>query len=785
MQTPTRREGNASRVHSAKRGETLGPVQATLRIMSPAAAIAIAVAVSACVPGNVVQDQVSDPKSGPLRSAARAAEETALLEPGRLPHPAPEIPIPVTPSDASVPRLGHVDRMVQEVHDGAPLNTPDVWARMRRQFTISRPHSSRIRHQADWFRRNHDYFDRVAERSRDFLPYIVREAERRGLPLELALLPVIESAFQPFAYSPARASGLWQFIPSTARLYGLRMNWWYDGRRDLVAATSAAFDYLEKLHRDFDEDWLLAVAAYNWGEGNIRRALARNRKHGKPLDFWSLKVPKETRTYVPRWLAVCDIVARPEHYGMDLQRVPDEVGFRLVEVDHQIDLALAADLAEISLDRLYRLNAGYRRWATEPQGPHQLLIPASNADAFARRVASLAPRQEVTWREHVVVAGDTLSGIAEMYRTSVDALAHHNRLNDTLIREGEQLLIPKSPGDLDTETLVADVSRELSPARRGDESTRARRHRVKKGDSLWLIARRHGIALADLVARNRLDPEVWLMPGQILELRESSRPSTPVATSSEKRGGERYVVRNGDNLWLIARRQGVSVDNLLAWNQLDRDVWLMPGQILALGASSAPVPAAPIARMDGRYTVRDGDNLWLIARRHGVSVADIRNWNGLDADDWLMPGQVLSVHRAQRLTLSDSTILAEGREGKRHVVRNGENLWVIARRYGVSVHELRAWNGLDPDDWLMPGDVLEVQRSSIRIPSSVSRMGGNGHYVVRNGDSLWVIARRHSISAAQLASWNELTIDGVLRPGQTLKIAPPSGAHGKAATGSL
>ena len=565
----------------------------------------------------------------------------------------------------------------------------------------------------------------MSERSRDYLPYIVREAERRGLPLELALLPVVESAFRPFAYSPARASGLWQFIPSTARLYGLRINWWYDGRRDLVAATAAAFDYLEKLHRDFDGDWLLAVAAYNWGEGNLRRALAHNRRNGKPLDFWSLKVPRETRTYVPRWLAVCDIVARPEHYGMTLLNVPDEVGFRLVELDHQIDLTLAAELAEISLDRLYRLNAGYRRWATEPQGPHQLLIPASNADAFTRRVASLSPEQRMTWRHHEVVAGDTLSAIAKQYRTSVDALTHHNRLNGTLIRVGDHLLVPEGPAGLDTHALSSEVRRGLSLAQSGGERTRARRHRVKKGESLWLIARRHGVPLADIVAWNRLDPEAWLMPGQILELRESSEPSVPAITASTKRDSGRYVVRNGDSLWLVARRHGVSVDDLVAWNRLD-------------------------------------------------------------PDDWLMPGQVLRVHESPRLALSTSTVRTDGEhESARHVVRDGENLWLIARRYGVSVRDLRAWNGLDPDDWLMPGEILDVHRRSGQAPSHASREGGEDSYVVRNGDSLWLIARRHSVSAKQLASWNELSIDGVLRPGQTLKLTPPSGAAGTAATNSL
>ena len=745
--------------------------------------IAVGMVLSACVQSSPVRDLVADPT--PDRAPRAATAETLALEPGPPPQPLPPSPPPIPTSGSSETRHAESESVTDEIQGEVLLGDPDIWARMRRQFTIPRTHSSRIQRQADWFRRNHDYFDRVAERSRDYLPYIVREAEHRGLPLELALLPVVESAFQPFAYSPARASGLWQFIPSTARLYGLRINWWYDGRRDLVAATAAAFDYLEKLHRDFNGDWLLAVAAYNWGEGNLRRALAHNRRNGKPLDFWSLKVPRETRTYVPRWLAVCDIVARPEHYGMTLLHVADEVGFRVVELDHQIDLALAAELADMSLDRLYRLNAGYRRWATEPQGPHQLLIPASNADAFTHRVASLAPEHQVTWRHHEVVAGDTLGAIAVQHRTSVDALIRHNRLNGTLIRVGDHLLVPEGPAQLDTHALSAEVRRGVSLAQRGEERIRARRHRVKKGENLWLIARRNGVPLADLVAWNRIDPEAWLMPGQLLELRDSSEPSVPATTAAAKRESGRYVVRNGDNLWLVARRHGVSVDALRVWNRIDPDDWLMPGQVLELSGPSVPAPAATTKRERRRYIVRNGDSLWLIARRHGISVDELRAWNRIDPDDWLMPGQVLRVRELPRLTLSTSTVRADGEhESERHIVRDGENLWLIARRYGVSVRDLRAWNGLDPDDWLMPGEILEVHRRSRHASSLASREGPDS-YVVRNGDSLWLIARRHSVSPKQLASWNELSIDGVLRPGQTLKVAPPSGAAGEADTDSL
>jgi len=233
----------------------------------------------------------------------------------------------------------------------------DAWKRIATGLRLTRDISEKTTaSKLAWFARNQAYLDRVSERASPYLYYIVEELDKRDMPLDLALLPIVESAYNPFAYSPSRASGIWQFIPGTGKHYGLKQNWWYDGRRDIVAATDAALNYLQKLHNDFNGDWLLALAAYNSGEGNVARAIRRNKKAGKPIDFFSLRLPRETRGYVPSLLAVAEIVANPEKYNVTIQAIENDQYFKQVDIVSQIDLATAAELSELSIEELYTLN---------------------------------------------------------------------------------------------------------------------------------------------------------------------------------------------------------------------------------------------------------------------------------------------------------------------------------------------------------------------------------------------------------------------------------------------
>ena len=474
--------------------------------------------------------------------------------------------------------------------DVAPPEKADMWHRARTRFELELENRPSLHREIAWYQRNQKYMERVSDRARLYFHYIVSEVERRQLPGELAMLPVVESAYQPFAYSPARASGIWQFIPSTGRLYGLRYSWWYDGRRDVVESTRAALDYLEKLHAEFSGDWLLALAAYNSGEGNVRKAIRRNRRAGKPTDFWSLKLPRETRSYVPRLLAVAAIVAEPDRYGLTLKPIADEPYFAATRLDGQIDLALAAEMAKVSLEELYLLNPGFSRWATDPDGPHQLLLPVDSIADFEKQLAALPADQRVRWHRHVIRSGDTLGTIAHKYRTSVSALQQANNLRGTTIREGRSLIVPVASRSLADYRLSAEMRHAMR--RRIPGSGNKIIYRVRRGDSLWLISRRFGVSMSKLAGWNGLAKRGVLRPGQRLIIYRGAAPAkvasatvTKVASLEAAQSlahGSVHVVRRGDNLWTIARRYQLSARNLAGWNRIEWDAVLQPGQTLML-----------------------------------------------------------------------------------------------------------------------------------------------------------------------------------------------------------
>ena len=482
--------------------------------------------------------------------------------------------------------MPEVAEQLQEVIESLPAETVpgDLWQRMLQGYVLSIPDNPRIDRELNWYKTHPGYLKRIQERAAPFLHFIMEEIDKRGMPAEIALLPAVESAFQPFAYSPGRAAGMWQFIPGTGRQYGLKQNWWYDGRRDAVASTRAALDYLQALSKQFKGDWELALAAYNSGAGTVRKAISRNKKRAKATDFWSLKLPDETSAYVPRLLALAEIFRDAEIHGIDLQVLPDKPYFATVDIESQLDLALAAEMADLPIQDLYRLNAGFNRWATDPDGPHRLTLPLDKLEAFRERLAALPPEKRLTWKRYKIKSGDSLSVIARRHGTTSKLIKEVNKLSGNRIRAGKHLLIPVSSKTLEHYVYTQDQRKAAiqNRSRKGHKL----HYRVKPGDSLWKIAKSHKVSYKKLAAWNGMAPGDPLKSGQKLVIwvtksASSSKVSLLDLQPSGTQSRLQYKVRRGDSLSRIAQRFNVSVTDLKRWNTLNGK-YLQPGQRLKL-----------------------------------------------------------------------------------------------------------------------------------------------------------------------------------------------------------
>ena len=458
-----------------------------------------------------------------------------------------------------------------------PAQYGDLFDRIRAGFRLEdASERAAVDQQLRWYVSNPDYLQRAFGRADLYLYYIVTELERRGMPLELALLPVVESAFEPYAYSRARASGLWQFIPGTGSKYGLKQDWWYDGRRDIVESTRAALDYLQSLHDEFNGDWLLAIAAYNCGEALVERAVDMNRGAGRPVDFWDLWLPRETKAYVPKLLAMKRLVLDPEAFGLAFSPIPNQPYFARVSTQGQVNLRIAAEIAGISPEDLYELNPAFHRWATDPAGPHFVLVPVEAADVFAENITQLSADQRLGVAHYSVHRGDSLASVALKFHTSVVVLRELNDLPVGGITVGDDLRVPGAMTDLPAKVVLAAARVDGRVRVRG---AHAHVQVVRRGDSLWTIARRSGMNVNTLAVLNGLQPDDPLRAGQRIRL------STDSGGRVHRRHVE-YTVREGDTVPLIARLFQCSVPQLLAWNGLSTHSHLRTGQKLRIHLAS-------------------------------------------------------------------------------------------------------------------------------------------------------------------------------------------------------
>ncbi len=470
------------------------------------------------------------------------------------------------------------DAGVPDVTAAKQIRHDDVWERVRDGFRIddsAQPNPLVAVHEA-WFADRPQNVRRLLERARPYLYHIVEELDQRAMPMEIALLPMIESAFNPTALSPSAASGIWQFIPSTGRLYGLKQDSWYDGRRDFTEATRAALDYLGKLYLDFG-DWRLALAAYNCGEGCVARAIRKNVELGLPTDYASLSLPNETRHYVPKLLAVCNIVGEPERFGITVEPLANRPHFDQVTVHASLDVQSAARLAGVSSDEFLALNAAFPRKIIRSDTPVNLLVPVEKADEFQRNLAS---GDWDSWQPYAAQKGERPQAIAQRFGTTVARLDAHNQMQ---VRHGKLVR---------AQTLLVPVKGRDGPATR-EVTSSTTRHEVQRGDTLYGIARRHGLAIDQLV---RANPGLSgdLRPGQVLRLSPDKEAAAELPPGAVQRVGlkvhtERpaqpvhYTVGRGDTLYGIARRFDVSLADLASWNPgTGRDIPLRPGQRLVV-----------------------------------------------------------------------------------------------------------------------------------------------------------------------------------------------------------
>jgi membrane-bound lytic murein transglycosylase D len=496
--------------------------------------------------------------------------------------PSSTYPLPATPPSAQSPFVVEPTAPEEptQVAGLTPAQYSDLFDRIRAGFKLDdHPEQSGIDQQLDWFASNPDYLQRAFGRSELYLYHIVTQLEARGMPLEIALLPVVESAFEPYAYSRARASGLWQFIPDTGSRFGLKQDWWYDGRRDIVESTRAALDYLQALHDEFNGDWLLAIAAYNCGEMAVERAIDANRAAGKPTDFWSLRLPTETRAYVPKLLAMKRLVSDPETYGLSISRIPNQPYFARVDTKGQINLKLAAEIAGVTDEELYELNPAFHRWATDPNGPHYLLLPVDGAEVFNENITQITQEQRMGLGHYTVHRGDSVVSVARHFATSVNVIRDLNDLPTGPLVVGTDLRIPSSTAMQLPPKVVLAAARVDGKIRENRRERRVRIHAVHAGESLWTIARRHGMNVNTLASMNGLHPGDPLRAGQKIRF-STSRASTAHSSSDGRRVV--YIVRAGDTLRQIAKLFQVSVSQILAWNGISSESHIQKGQKLTI-----------------------------------------------------------------------------------------------------------------------------------------------------------------------------------------------------------
>jgi len=501
---------------------------------------AASVLLAACASQQPAPDGMEAATAGTKGSAGRARPDSPVLAPAEVnarTDPALAKPLDATrlpPFEgkreelAGATALPRVDRTVRQ---------NDVWQRIRDGFSMPDLSGSLVAEKTAWYVARPEYLKRVFERSRRYLYHIVDEIEKRGLPTELALLPMVESSFNPMAYSRAHASGLWQFIPGTGKRYELSQNWWYDGRRDIVASTSAALEYLKDVY-EMNGDWHLALASYNWGENAVARAVEKNRREGKPTDYDSLNMPAETRHYVPKLQALKNIVANPQLFGIDLDPIPNQPYFASITKTRDIDVRLAAKLAEMPVEEFIALNPGFSRPVIRAEMTPRIVLPADRVDVFHENLTKYDDKSLVSWQTYQPVKGDSLEGIAKKYGVSVAQLKEVNGITPRTKGMPVLMVVPTGSsinGAKDQGRLPIMYAPPIPLA-----GPRTFVHTVKAGETLPGIAAHYRVS-ADELRRWNKDKVGRLSAGQRLVVQTKGTPARTKPAAKSTNGKPRVA----------------------------------------------------------------------------------------------------------------------------------------------------------------------------------------------------------------------------------------------------
>lgn len=482
-----------------------------------------------------------------------------------------------TPPDRGITSPPAATQQPLQTSSSQPLftNSPDdLWELTRENFQLTDDaYHKAVDTQIQWYSQYPSHMRRITENAARYYHYVLNEVLKRGLPAEIALLPAVESTYDPQAYSSGHAAGIWQFIPSTAEYRGLEKNRWYDGRKDIIDSTDVALDYLEDLNKRFDGDWLLTMAAYNAGGGTVSRAIRKNQKAGKPTDYWSLPLPKETRLYVPRILALASFVRSPDDYTMDLPSIDNEPYFDIVETNGQINLAQAADMSGIRLAEIQQLNPGILGKVSAPSGPYRLLIPEDKAEKL-RSALNEQTQPNAGWAEYTIKPGDSLSVLSEKFGTPVTFIKSANQLSSNQLIAGKSLLIPKDPA----------LSNPFTMASKNRNKSAISQYTVRAGDTLWKIAQSQKVDVASLRKWNNIQSADTLKIGKTLRIGDLPNSIGKDEAEALQRIG--YKVQSGDSLSTIAERYNVNVADIREWNNLNSAI-IKTGQQLTLFISES------------------------------------------------------------------------------------------------------------------------------------------------------------------------------------------------------